>query len=85
MQINEIQYFNLIISQEPLLHFEEGIAGPLALHWQREVTAALFLFREWIDVKLGCLPVPRNFKFAWGPAQYLTKNRYLAGHASQNS
>ena len=57
-----------IISQEPLLHFEEGIAGPLALHWQREVTAALFLFREWIDVKLGCLPVPRNFKFAWGPA-----------------
>ena len=25
-------------------------------------------FREWIDVKLGCLPVPRNFKFARGPA-----------------
>ena len=73
-----------IISQEPLLHFEEGIAGPLALHWQREVTAVDTYFeRSGLMLNWGASLYPAILSLRG--VRRISNNRYLAGHASQNS
>ena len=68
MQINAIQHLNPFDLIRTSPSFMERVSGtprpPLTTGGN---THDFLFFRERIYGKLGCLPVPRNFKFARGP------------------